>query len=76
MLKRRSHNTTYITEALASQLKPEVLTPMLHDLVTQEQRLADANEVLCNTTAYLKSEQKITQLKILLSVLRAGNRLA
>ena len=45
---------------------------ILHELICQEQALCEAYKELNNEIAYLKEEQKVTHLKILLSALRCN----
>lgn len=50
---------------------PETIT-ILHELIRQEETLAEAHKQLNNELEYLKEEKKVTHLKILLSALRCN----
>lgn len=66
-------NEEFRKDLLQSKLNYSVLIPFIEDLINYELASLDANRILNNELACLKSENKITHAEILLSLLRINS---
>jgi hypothetical protein len=71
---RRSHNNIPTLAELESMLNPSAVIPLIENAISMENVPMEANKLLSNEQDYLSSEYKITQAKILLSLLRRRSR--
>jgi hypothetical protein len=55
---------------LKSKINPAIMIPILEEALQQERLNCDANDLLNNDSQVIKSELKISQLELLICLLR------
>lgn len=68
-----NHDLSHLTiKELEAMFNPSAVIPVLQNAINMEANNKEANSILNNDIEFLTSDYKISQAKILLSLLRRG----